>query len=292
MIKRVAVIGMGLMGCPMALNLCKAGIAVTVYNRTRDKCRRAQEAGATVADSVAQAAADSDAIVLMLSDDAAVREIALGPDGVLANAKPGSLVIDSSTVHPGLSRELGRSFAAKGIGFLDAPVTGSRPQAEEGKLFFLIGGPREAYQRAIPLFEAMGRKHLHLGANGSGACAKLCNNLAGFVSLAAFCEAMSIGKSFGLDSEQLFEVISNSGGRSAVSDGKGPKILRGDWNADFALKLASKDMRLATALAKESGQRAPVTERAQQVFGEAEAVHGASDVCALYRWYGEGKAAR
>jgi 3-hydroxyisobutyrate dehydrogenase len=195
------------------------------------------------------------------------------------------LVIDSSTVHPNLSKEMAAAFAAKGIAFLDAPVTGSRPQAEDGKLFFLVGGPREACERAIPLFEAMGRKHLHLGANGSGACAKLCNNLCGFVNLAAFCEAMVIGKRFGVEPQQLFEVISNSGGRSALSDVKGPKILRGDWDADFALALASKDVGLASILAREIGQHTPVTDEARKIYAAAAAKYGSDDLCALYRWY-------
>ncbi len=285
MIKHVGVIGMGRMGAPMAVNLLKAGFQVTVHNRTREKCARAEAAGATVAPSVADVAARCEAVLLMLADDAVVKQTVFGEGGIAANGKPGALVIDSSTVHPRLSREIGAALAAKGIGFLDAPVTGSRPQAEEGKLFFLIGGPREAYQQAIQLLDAMGRKHLHLGDNGAGACAKLCNNLCGFVNLSAFCEALAIGKRFGLEPQQLFEVISNSGGRSAVSDGKGPKMLRGDWDADFALGLASKDMRLAVALAREIGQPAPLTQTAQDIYAQAEAGHGGDDVCALYRWY-------
>ncbi|MBI4023367.1 MAG: NAD(P)-dependent oxidoreductase [Verrucomicrobia bacterium] len=285
LIKQVGVIGMGRMGAPMALNLLKAGFKVTVHNRTREKCRTAADAGAAVAASPADVAARTDAVLLMLADDAAVKQVVFGKGGLRANGKAGLLVIDSSTVQPGLSQKLAAAFAEKKIMFLDAPVTGSRPQAEDGKLFFLVGGSRAAYERAIPLFEAMGRKHLRLGTNGAGACAKLCNNLAGFVNLAGFCEAMAIGKRYGLAPQQLFEVIRNSGGRSGMADVKGPKILRRDWNADFVLSLASKDMRLGIALAEKVAQRAPLAKAARKIYDGAATNHGSDDVCALYRWY-------
>lgn len=283
---RVGVIGMGTMGSPMAINLIRAGFAVTVFNRTPEKCAAAVREGARQAGSVGELASGTDIVLIMLSDAGAVQEVSLGEDGILAKGRPGMLVIDSSTISPAASKELGASYAAKGMSFLDAPVTGSRPQAETGKLFFLVGGSESAYKQAIPLFDAMGRRHIHLGENGMGGCAKICNNMAGLVNLSAFCEALAMAGAFGLDQKKLCEVIGDSGGRSAVSDGKGPKILEQNWRADFALELAHKDLALSRDFAQSLHAASPVVAQAAEVYRLAkEAGFGGDDVCGLYRWY-------
>lgn len=283
---RVGVIGMGTMGRPMAINLVQAGFPVTVFNRKAGKCAEAVAAGARQAGSLAELAGAADVVVSMLSDDEAVERVLTGEDGILAHGRAGMLVIDSSTIHPETSRRVAVALQKQSIDFLDAPVTGSKPQAEAGKLFFLVGGPAAAYERALPLFDAMGRKHVHLGENGMGTCAKLCNNMAGFINLAGFCEALMIARSFGLEEQKLYEVISDSGGRSAMSDGKGAKILGRNWQPDFALGLAHKDLELAQRFATALGVASPVAAKAAGVFGSASRSGlSAEDVCGLYRWY-------
>ena len=165
--------------------------------------------------------------MLVLSHDKAVEEVVLGPGGVKEVAAKGTLVLDSSTVHPNTSRKMAEALAEKGIGYMDTPVTGSRPQSVEAKLVFLVGGSSEQVARATPLFEAMGRKHVHFGPTGAAACAKLCNNMMALINLAGFCESMAIGKKFGLDPKQVYAMISESGGRSWMSELKGPKVLSG-----------------------------------------------------------------
>ena len=287
--KKIGLVGTGLMGAPMALNLLKGGFEVMVINRTPAKCRRVAEAGGRVADSLSQLIRSSEVVVLVVDKDESVRQIVTAPGGVAESGSAGLIVIDSTTVHPHTSNQMCETLAAKDIAFLDAPVTGSRPQAEEGALTFLVGGDRAAYERCVPLFEAMGRRQFHLGGSGMGACAKVCNNLMGMLHLAALSEGMSLAERYGLDRKDFFEVISQSGARSAVVDGKGPKILADDFAPDFALKLAVKDVALARRLAEDLGHDTPVLAAAASVYGEAAAsLGGEGDLCSLYNWYRRG----
>lgn len=284
--QHVGIIGLGIMGGPMALNLLKNGFAVTVFNRTPDKCRTLHDAGASVAKSIAELSVKCAAIVIMVSDDRAVRAIVQSEDGILHYAKSGTLVVDSTTVHPQTSREMARALAQRGITYIDAPVTGSRKQAEEASLLFLVGGSERDVRRASPLLQAMGRKHVRLGPIGAGACAKLGNNMLGLIHMAAMAEAYSLVERFGLSLEAFHDIISQSGGRSAMSDLKGPKILKEDWRADFALALAHKDLMLARSLAEGLDHPAPVLSAAERVFANAhEMVGGNDDFCGVFRWY-------
>lgn len=283
--QRIGVIGMGMMGSPMACSLLRAGYAVQVFNRTPEKCCLAQSQGANVVDTVAKLASESEVVIIMLADDAAVEMVVTGEQGVLSSGREGLIVINCSTVHPRTNQQLAQLLSERNITLLDAPVTGSRPQAESGKLYFLVGGDDGAYRRCIPLLEAMGRGHIHLGPIGTGACAKLANNLMGFINLSGLVEALEIVTRFGVSPEKFLEALANSGGRSVFSEVKGPKILRADWSADFALKLAAKDLRLASALAKELRRQSPVLNQATQTFAQATTEFGNEDVCSLIRWY-------
>jgi 3-hydroxyisobutyrate dehydrogenase-like beta-hydroxyacid dehydrogenase len=284
--KNVGVIGLGLMGDPMSRNLLKAGYDVAVYNRSPAKAAPLKELGATVCKSIAEVSARSEAIVVMVSNDAAVKEVVLGSGGIVGAAKPGTYVIDSSTVHPRTARDCSAALKAKGVHHLDAPVTGSRKQAEEGILAFLVGGTRDAYEACAPLFDTMGKRRFHLGPSGAGASAKLCNNLMGAIHIAALSEGMSLAAKCGLDPKQFFEVISQSGSRSAMVDVKGPKILSGDFTPAFALTLMHKDVRLADDLAHEVKHSLPVLEAVRGVFRAAEEKLPADkDFSALYEWY-------
>ena len=159
-------------------------------------------------------------------------------------------------------------------------------------LTFLVGGDRTVYERCTPLFETMGHRHFYLGASGMGACAKVCNNLLGMIHLLALSEGMSVAERYGLDRKAFFEVISQSGARSAVVDGQGPKILAGDFAPNFALKLAAKDVALAHDLAEDLNHDTPVLAAAVGVYREAAAsLGGEEDLCSVYKWYrgAEGK---
>ena len=287
---RLGVIGLGSMGSPMARSLLSAGYHVAVFNRSAEKCRVPQAQGATVADSITQLAAESDVLILMLADDKAVQEVTVGELGILAGGRAGLIVINCSTVHPRTNQDLAKKLWEHRIVLLDAPVTGSRPQAESSELYFLVGGCEDTYRRCIPLFDAMGRGHIHLGPVGAGACAKLGNNLMGFINLSGLVEALELVTRFGLAPEKFLEAIANSGGRSVFSEVKGPKILRSDWSADFALRLAAKDLRLARNLAEELHQLSPVLAQTTETFAQAAAVFGNDDVCSLIRWYRERQA--
>lgn len=286
-LKCIGVLGMGIMGSPMACSLLRAGFQVTVFNRTAEKCQTAAAQGARVANSIAHLAAESDVVIVMLADDAAVEAVVNAPSGLAARGRSGLIVMNCSTVHPRTNQTLAKSLAEKQITLIDAPVTGSRPQAEAGQLYFLVGSDEVTYRRCLPLFQAMGRGHIHLGPVGAGACAKLGNNMMGFINLSGLVEALQMVTRFGIAPEAFLEVLANSGGRSAFSEVKGPKIVREDWSADFALKLAAKDLRLAKELAGELQQTFPTLVQVTDTFAQAAKKHGSEDVCSLTRWYRE-----
>jgi 3-hydroxyisobutyrate dehydrogenase len=284
---RVGVIGLGLMGNGMAASLLRAGFPLAVWNRSPDKTAAAVALGARPAASIKQLASESDVAIIMVSDDGAVREVVHTDHGILAGSRTGLIVINCSTVHPATNQQLAEQTAARGIVWIEAPVTGSRQQAETGQLYFLVAGPESILPTVRPLFEAMGRGHIHLGEVGAGSCAKLGNNLMGFINLCGMAEALELARRFGLPADKFLEVVSNSGGRSAFSDAKGPKILSGNWSPDFALKLAAKDLRLARQFAHDLQHDSQLLSDAARLYTAAAEVYGDADVCSLVRWYRE-----
>lgn len=287
---RVGMIGLGIMGGGMAATLLRAGFPVTVWNRSPERTEAVVALGARPTTTIAQLAAESDVAIIMVSDDDAVREVVHGDQGVLAGGRTGLIVLNCSTVHPATNQQLAAATVVRGIDWLEAPVTGSRLQAETGKLYFLLGGPESLLPAVRPLLEAMGRGHIHLGEVGAGSCAKLGNNLMGFINLCGIAEALELARRFGLPAEKFLEVVANSGGRSAFSEAKGPKILSGNWSPDFALKLAAKDLRLARQFAHDLQHDSQLLDDATQLYTAAANVYGDADVCSLVRWYRESNA--
>lgn len=282
----IGFIGLGIMGHPMAANLIRAGYAVTVWNRTRDKARDLVELGADEAASPREAARRADVVITMVSDDSAIEQVYYGDEGVFAGLSPGTIVVDSSTITPGLSRRLAEDAAAKYCDFLDAPVTGSRPQAEEGALVFLAGGSAEVLERVRPILLTMGRDVIHIGANGSGSAVKLANNMVGAANLAALAEGMAIAAAAGIDPGKFLDVIQSGGAASRMAEMKSGKIIDGDFAAQFALSLMHKDLRLASALADSVRIPTPMLEAARRLYREAEAAgFGGEDMSAVARWY-------
>jgi 3-hydroxyisobutyrate dehydrogenase-like beta-hydroxyacid dehydrogenase len=245
MAQSVGFIGLGIMGQPMAANLLKAGYSVTVYNRNSQKAEALAKAGASIARSPAEAAQKADFVYTIVSDSAAVEEVALGKNGIMEAIRPGAIFIDSSTISPVVSRKLACHTAGRGASMLDAPVTGSKHGAEKGELTFMIGGDREVFERARPLLGALGKKHIYCGGHGAGLSAKLAQNAIQSTMVEIFCEGFVLAAKAGVKPETMMEIIQSSMARAALTDFKAPFIFKGDFTPFFPLKWMHKDLELA-----------------------------------------------
>jgi 3-hydroxyisobutyrate dehydrogenase-like beta-hydroxyacid dehydrogenase len=267
----VGFIGLGIMGQPMAMNLVKAGFQVSVYNRTRDKAAPLEQAGARVAASPADAARGADFVVSITSDSAASEQIVLGKDGVIETIKPGAIMMDSATISPVVSRKLACHVAGKQAGFLDAPVTGSKHGAEKGELTFMIGGDREAFERALPVLKVLGKKHIYCGAHGAGLSAKLAQNVIQSTMVEIFAEGFVLAAKAGVKPETMFEIVQSSMARAALTDFKAPFIFKGDFTPHFPLKWMHKDVALAMEAAFAQGVPMPTAAAVKEVYSAARA---------------------
>jgi len=280
----VAFLGLGIMGAPMAANLARAGIEVMAYNRTREKAEALAEQfdNVTVADSPARAAAAAGVAISMVPDVPEVEEVLLGPGGAAEGLADGGLAIDMSTIAPSASRSIAERLSARGIAFLDAPVTGSRPKAEDGTLTIMAGGPSEAFERAAPLFEAMGELVLHMGPQGHGSMVKLINNTLAAVNAAALGEGIALAEQAGLDTAKAMEVVGSGSGDSTMRKLKAGPMIERDYEALFKLDHMLKDVRYFLAESESLGLKAPVAASAEGLYGEAGAGgHGSEDFAAV-----------
>ena len=263
----VGFIGLGLMGRPMALNLLKAGYAVTVWNRTRARADDVVAAGAKLAVTPRETAAGADVLFTIVSDPPAVEAVLWGADGALAGLRKGSVLVDSSTVSPDLARRTAAACAELGVEYLDAPVTGGTWGAEKGELVFMVGGTAATLARVEPLIGVMGKRWFLLGPNGAGQTVKLAMNLILALEVEAFAEALAIVQAAGLAGERLVEVMQSSMGRAPVLDVKAPVMLSGDYKASFPLRLMYKDVALAMDLAGELKLNLPAGAAARETYG-------------------------
>lgn len=264
--ERIAFIGLGLMGNGMARNLARAGFPVIVYNRTRERALALQSAGARVAATPREAAEQADVMISMVSDDNASRVVWLGSDGALQGVRPGALLIESSTLTPNWVRELARLASEKNAAFLDAPVSGSKPQAEAGELVFFVGGDGAALERARPILNAMGPTIHHLGPVGSGATMKLVNNSMSAVEMAVFGEAMALAESAGLNPRQVADILSNGAPGSPMVRGRAPMLLEHNYETRFALQLMHKDLTYALDEAARHTVPLPTVAAAREIY--------------------------
>lgn len=274
--KQIGFIGLGTMGAPMASNLLRSGFDVTVYNRTADKCKPLEQEGAKTAATPQEAAAGKDVIITMISNDDSIREVFYGDNGILAVLQPGVTVIDSSTISPGLAKELAAAIEDKGGHFLDAPVTGSKPAAIDGTLVFMVGGHAEVIEQHRDLFDSMGRLLLHMGGNGSGAVAKLAHNAMVGIHNAALAEGFSIAVKSGVPADKFLELVKNGSAGSKQAELKGQKIIDGDFSNQFSLALMLKDLKLASSLSDATGVPTPMLGVAKSLF-QAGFNHGFGD---------------
>lgn len=278
----VAILGIGIMGSGMARRLLSAKFPLAVYNRNREKCLPLAADGAFIAATPREAASRSKIVLSMVADDSASRNVWLGEDGVLAGASPNSILIESSTLSVGWIRELAAAAAALGCHFLDAPVTGSKPQAESGELLFLAGGSVEAIETARPAFSAMGRDVIHLGPIGSGALMKLTNNFLCGVQAASFAEALSLIDAAGLDREKAMAILTGGAPGSGIMKRVVERVTANDFKPNFALRWMAKDLAYALEGAAGKGVTLPIATAALALFRQAIAEgHGDEDFSAV-----------
>jgi 3-hydroxyisobutyrate dehydrogenase len=281
-VTRVALIGLGLMGSGMARRLLAAGFPLSVYNRGREKSRALASEGAYAAESPFEAASRADVVVSMVADDTASRVVWLGSEGALAGAPPGSVLVESSTVTVGWIEELAREAAARGLELLDAPVTGSKPQAAAGELTFLVGGSASALEVARPVLAAMSKTVLHVGSTGRGALLKLVNNFMCGVQAAALAEAVALIEGSGLDRDKALQVLTAGAPGSPLVKTLAGRMIARDYSPNFVLRLLAKDLRYAFTEGRRHGVPLGTVAAALQVLERAEAEgHGDQDFSAL-----------
>ncbi|MCF6406450.1 NAD(P)-dependent oxidoreductase [Chitinophaga filiformis] len=275
--------GLGNMGTPMVTNLVKAGFKVKVYNRTAAKAKALQEKlGVDVARSPKHLVEDVDMVITMLTDDAALKEVYEGPEGILSvTLPPNMLAIDMSTVSPDTTRQLAALCEAEGIWYMDAPVSGSVKPAEEGQLVIMAGGRPEDFERARPIFNVLGKASYLLGDNGAGNYAKLAINTFLGITLQGLSEAVIFAKNNGVSPEQLLPLINDGPLASVVTRSKSQNIINHDFTPSFPLGLLAKDIRLAKA----QGMDTPAVNTLSTTLQDALAKGlGASDMMAIYQF--------
>jgi 3-hydroxyisobutyrate dehydrogenase len=266
MARTIGFVGTGLMGRGMARSLLRKGHQLQIYNRTRAKAEEVAQLGGKVADTPAEAARGADVVISMLADPDAVAACFEGPQGLLSTLRKGAVVIDSSTVSPPSTRRMAAGVLEKGGQMLDAPVFGSKNEAENGTLGFIVGGDRAAFDAVQDVFSALG-KSTYMGPTGMGATAKLVVNLVIASELEAFHEGMVMAAKAGLDPDQMYSILMASRARSGIFEMKGPGILKRDFTTFFPLKLMDKDMRLALETADALRVPMPVVKAVKEVLG-------------------------
>jgi 3-hydroxyisobutyrate dehydrogenase len=250
---KVAVLGLGIMGAGMARQLLARGFEVTVWNRDAGKAQPLGAAGARIAVTPADAARDAEVVHAMLADDEASRAVWMGEHGALGAMRPNDIAIESGTLTVEWMRELAAAAATRGVGFLDAPVTGSKAQAETGTLSFLVGGPPDLLERARPMLSAMGGNILHLGPHGSGAMMKLINNFMCGVQVASLAEAIGMAARSGLDVGQAAQVLANGSPGSPLVKNLAQRMVQRDYSPNFFVRLMAKDLEYARAAFARAG---------------------------------------
>jgi len=284
---RVAFVGLGIMGRPMAANLVKAGHEVTTWNRSSGK----EVPGARAAATPIEAAEGAEVVWICVSDTAAVGQVLFGENGVEAALKPGMIVVDSSTISPTETRQFARRVGERGAEYVDAPVTGSKAGAESGQLLFMAGGSEQSLEKLKPLLSAMGKNVFRMGDVSMGQATKLGMNLMVALIYEGFAEALTLTGKLGVKPDALIPLIQASMVRSGVVDYKAPFVLRRDFSPNFPLRLMHKDIQLMLDAAKEQRVKLPGLETVAEIYDiAAEEGHDELDYAAtltlLEKWAG------
>lgn len=272
---RVAFLGLGVMGAPMAGHLAKAGHAVTVYNRSPDKAARwAGAHGGRIAATPAEAAQDAEFVLSCVGADADLEAVTMGPEGAFAAMTPGSLYIDHTTVSAEVSRRLADAARERGIGFLDAPVSGGQAGAESGQLTIMVGGAPQDFARAEPLLAAYAKRVGLMGPAGSGQLTKMVNQIAIAGVVQGLAEALHFAQSVGLDGAAAIDVIGKGAAQSWQMDNRAATMLAGRFDFGFAVDWMRKDLGLVLAEARRAGARLPLTALVDQFYADVQAAGG------------------
>jgi 3-hydroxyisobutyrate dehydrogenase-like beta-hydroxyacid dehydrogenase len=289
---KLGFLGLGLMGYPMARNLLRAGHRVALWSNTLSKAKQlAEEEKGVACDSPKQVAEQSDFVFLCVGDTKMSEEVLLGTNGVMEGAKPGTVVANASTISPSASRAIGEKLGSKGIHYLDAPCTGSTPGATGGTLTFMIGGPREVFDKTKPFLESMGKQFYYCGESGLGLEAKLTQNLILSNIMQAFNEGIVLSTKAGIDPELMLEILNNSAAKSGLISYKAPFVFKRDFTTNFSTKWMHKDVGLALDSGQEQGVPLPLTSLTLQMFQAAISEgYGELDMCStiqvMERWAG------
>lgn len=285
-VERIGFVGLGIMGRPMALNLLKAGYTLKVFDLVAERMRPLAEAGATPVGSARGVAENSEMVITMLPNSPDVRAAVCGPNGVLEGAAAGMLLVDMSSIAPLAAREIAAEAAKRGVVMLDAPVSGGEPKAIDATLAIMVGGPAEAFERARPVLEKMGKTVTHVGEIGSGNVAKLANQIMVALHLAAMSEAMVLATKAGVDPQKVYQAIRGGLAASAVLEAKMPLVLEGNFRPGFRMELHIKDLLNALETAHGVGTPLPLTANVLEFFQALKvAGHGSEDHGGLIQFY-------
>lgn len=265
--QHIGLVGLGIMGKPMARNLMKAGHSLTVYDVVGSAVEEIATEGAAAASSSSEVARACPVVITMVPDSADSEAAILGPGGVLEGADAGSTVIDMSSIAPGSSQKIAAACEAQGVDFLDAPVSGGEPGAVSGTLAIMVGGRQEVFDRCRPIFEAVGSSIVLCGGYGAGNTTKLANQIIVAANIEALAEGLVLASKAGLDPNTVFEAIKGGLAGSNVMNAKAPMMIAGDFKPGFRIRLHQKDLHNALLTGKELGVPLPVTGLVQQMLG-------------------------
>lgn len=283
---KIGFIGLGIMGKPMSLNLIKAGYELVVFNRSQKAIDEVVQAGAEAGQSPKDVAERSDVIITMLPNSPEVKEVVLGPNGVIEGAKPGSIVIDMSSIAPGASQEVGKALAEKGIRFLDAPVSGGEPGAIAGTLSIMVGGKKEDFEEMLPILKAMGSSAVLCGDIGAGNVTKLANQIIVAINIAAVSEALTLATKAGVNPETVYEAIRGGLAGSKVLDAKGPMMFERRFDPGFRINLHIKDLNNVLETGHDIGSPLPLTASVMEMMQTLKGFNlDHNDHSALVKYY-------
>jgi len=282
--RTIGFLGLGIMGLSMAKRLVEAGHRVTVYNRTASKAAPLVALGATQAATPREAARGNEIVISIVTDSPDVEEVLIGKDGAMHGAEKNALFIDMTTIAPETARKVAQTLKARGIAFLDAPVTGGDIGARDGTLSILVGGEKTDLERAREVFSALGKRITHFGPHGAGQAAKACNQILCALNMTGVVEALHLAKRSGLDQAQVVEALSAGAGGSWALEKLGSRIAKGDFNPGFYVDLIQKDLRIVQDAAKPLGLPLEGTALAQKLFADNQkAGEGKLGTQAMYK---------
>lgn len=273
MSQNIGFIGLGIMGLPMCQNLIKAGFKVTAWNRTTSKIEPIVKAGGTSVSSPKEVAEHADIIITIVTNTPDVKDVIFGNNGIIHSAKPGTIVIDMSTISPEVTKDMAKQLQDKNIEMLDAPVSGGDSGAIAGTLAIMVGGKKEIFDRCSSIFEAMGKTITHVGSNGMGQTVKLCNQILVSITNLAVCEAITFANKSGLDPKTMIEATKNGAAGSWQLSNLGSKMVDRDFDPGFMINLQQKDLMLALDSAKEMNLALPGLAYVHQLFSSCQGRH-------------------